>query len=333
MKKLAYVISLILIISSISTQVFAAEVVKTTIQFTDVSEKNPAKESIQKLVEAGYVKGYPDGTFKPEGNITRAEIVRMVNQVFAYTQKQETTNLKDIKAEDWFYDDVLIAQNAGYIKGYLDNTFKPDNNITREELCTILVAINQFVELPYDKVIADEVSPWAAGYVNKIVSNRMMMLDDKNNFRAKEKATRSEVCKVLANFVVVEDKPVVAPVAPVAPPVVPVTGGGGVVPVVAPDATQQKINDAVKNVTQRLSTTVLSNVKTDAEKAIVSAIISNMNAYQNNNQYNYTSAAEATRASYDRMSREEKDDLQYWVQISNPTSELITLKDFFFPGL
>jgi hypothetical protein len=147
MKKLSKVFALMLILTIIFTTAASAEEMITP-KFSDLDETHWAYDGINKLVGEGIIIGYPDGTFKPEGNITRAELVKIVNMVFEFTEKQEDTNFTDVNAEDWFYENVLIAQYAGYIVGYPDGTFKPKGLITREEFCKILDAINNFVELP-----------------------------------------------------------------------------------------------------------------------------------------------------------------------------------------
>ena len=107
MKKTRQLISIVLIIFLFSTQFAFATEVKTS-KFSDLDQMHWAYENIEKLVKAGIISGYPDGTFKPEGNITRAELVKIVNMVFKYTEKEDNTNLEDVRKEDWFYDNVLI---------------------------------------------------------------------------------------------------------------------------------------------------------------------------------------------------------------------------------
>jgi hypothetical protein len=201
MKKLSKVFALMLIFAIVFTSSASAEEIAAP-EFSDLDETHWAYEGINKLVGEGIIIGYPDGTFKPEGNITRAELVKIVNMVFEFTEIEEATDFTDVKAEDWFFDNVLIAQQAGYIVGYPDGTFKPNGLITREEFCKILDVINNFVELPLSTLPADEVSPWAVEYVNRVISNRIMLLDENNNFRALEKATRAEVCDTLAKFII-----------------------------------------------------------------------------------------------------------------------------------
>ncbi|MGB4439140.1 MAG: S-layer homology domain-containing protein, partial [Sedimentibacter sp.] len=193
MNKFIRIITLTMIAELVLSQcVFAAETYENNILFSDMDETYWAYESVEKLVNAGIISGYPDGTFRPEDFITRAELVKVVNMVYSFNQKQESTELSDIKAEDWYYENVLVAQASGYIVGYPDGTFRPNDFVTRQELCKILDSINNFVELPYDNTVSDEISSWATDFVNKVISNRIMTLDDNDNFRAVEKATRAE---------------------------------------------------------------------------------------------------------------------------------------------
>jgi hypothetical protein len=318
MKKLARIISLILIMSLSFVQAAAAEETENSLTFSDLNDTHWAYESIMKLVDAGIIQGYPDGTFQPEGYITRAELVKITNMIYSYTEKQESSNLTDIKAEDWFYENVLIAQKAGYIVGYPDNTFKPNDLITRQELCKILDEINNLVELPYTNTIADEVSPWAVGYVNNVLSNRIMALDANNNFKAVEKATRAEACDALARFLIVETPE-------------PATGGGGSSG--NAETTQEELYAVMDKVTDRLELSVIPVLSSDAQVEIVNDIISNMEKYQEDNSYDYVEAAEDAYAKYKLMPEAEQEDLKLQIQMKITTKDLLKLKEFFFPDV
>lgn len=313
MKKFLRYILFLLIITLLSIQfAFADEV---AITFSDLDETHWAFGGITKLVEKGIIIGYSDGTFKPDGNITRAELVKITNMVFGYTQKQENTNFPDIKAEDWFYDNVLIAQKEGYIIGYPDGTFKPEGLITREEFCKILDVINGFVELPFNNYPEDEVSSWAVEYVNRIISNRIITLDENNNFRATEKATRAEVCDAIAKFIIEND-------------IVDETSSDS-----NEELTKEELYDTIDKVIYELSNKVMKNIEINAQKEIVNDIIDNMNAYREDNTHDYEKAAEAVFEKYKNLSDNEREALKREIQISVPTKNLLKLKNFFFPDM
>lgn len=319
MKRLRKSVALIIVFVTLFTQTAFGEEAKTTLKFTDLDESHWAYAGIEKLVEAGIIAGYTDGTFKPEGNITRAELVKIVNLIYSYTEKQEAVNLSDIKLEDWFYDHVLIAQKAGYIIGFEDGTFRPNDYITREQLCKIIDTVNNLVDLTFDKAPADEVSAWAVEYVDRVLSNRIMSLDENSNFRATEKATRAEACDALSKFLLPDDEDTT-------------TGGGGASGGGAGNnGEQEEVNETMSTVIRRLENGVIPELSTDAQKEIVNDIITNMEKYQADNSHDYKSAAEDAYEKYKKMSDEERKELKEKIQLKNTTGDLLELKEFFFP--
>ncbi|ACV64678.1 S-layer domain protein [Desulfofarcimen acetoxidans DSM 771] len=100
-----------------------------------------ANNQIKSWVEQGLASGYPDGTFKPDKEISRAEFVVLVNKAFNINSSNETNVFNDVKANDWFSKDVAAARAAAYIAGYEDNTFKPDQKISRQEVAAIVTRL------------------------------------------------------------------------------------------------------------------------------------------------------------------------------------------------
>lgn len=86
------------------------------------------------------MSGYPDGTFKPDRSISRAEYISLVNRAAGYKDTQPLS-FSDASASDWFAGDVSKAIAAGYISGYSNNSFKPNQPITREEGACILARV------------------------------------------------------------------------------------------------------------------------------------------------------------------------------------------------
>ncbi len=172
--------------------------------FSDIDyEKDSFAQSVSILAKAGIVSGFPDGTFRPDNGLTRAEFCKMVNLIFGYDKADEEPFI-DISREDihcWFYDIAMVAKKAGYIKGYEDNSFRGDNKLTREETCTVLNRLLKLYALPLSGMeVTDEVSDWAVEDVKAVVTNFIMPLEEGNTFRATEIIKRSEVIVVLANL-------------------------------------------------------------------------------------------------------------------------------------
>ena len=189
-----------------SINVFAADTASKT-GFSDVNESTAEGQAIVKMYEAGYIKGYEDGTFKPNGNITRAELTRVFNQVFGYKADEEklksVKNFVDNNENDaWYYNDVRIAQSNGYISGFGDNTFRPKDNFTRQQTCVVLAQAAKLpTEVKDDIKINDEVAQWAESYVKRAISAGAFSLEKNDTFRATDNITRGEVCLALAKYI------------------------------------------------------------------------------------------------------------------------------------
>lgn len=112
------------------------------VKFPDVPSDYWAYDQIVKLVELGILKGYPDGTFKPENNVTRAEFATMVVLAKKLTLVSPATpTFKDVPTTHWAYRYVETAVRAGYLRGYPDGTFGPSRTITREEIAAVMVNV------------------------------------------------------------------------------------------------------------------------------------------------------------------------------------------------
>lgn len=173
-----------------------------------------ANKEIQDFVSKGYLKGYPDGTFKPDNSITRAEFVRIANNYFGFKNKGNE-NFSDVNSSDWFYNDICIAKEEGYIDGYDDGTFKPDKNITREEAAKIIVSIQGKVDVNIDKInnFPDGymVSDWSKKYVEGAIEAGYIKGDDKGKINPLSHITRAESVSMISR-VVKKEVPNQAPV-------------------------------------------------------------------------------------------------------------------------
>ena len=104
--------------------------------FTDVADDRWSNVPISTMANGGFIKGYPDGTFGPGKNITRAEFATMATR-FASLMDDSGASFSDI-AGHWSESYVLRAATAGWIAGYPDGTFGPEKLITRAEAMTII---------------------------------------------------------------------------------------------------------------------------------------------------------------------------------------------------
>ena len=104
--------------------------------YDDVPEELWSALSILSLGNAGILSGYPDNTYRPEGSVTRAEFATIVCKIYD-VEEGGKTNLKDVSGH-WAERYIAGIANKGWITGYPDLTFKPDNYITRAEAVTII---------------------------------------------------------------------------------------------------------------------------------------------------------------------------------------------------
>lgn len=112
--------------------------------FTDVSESNIHAESINLLAEAGIIKGYADGTFKPDAAVTRGQAAKMiVGALELDTENVTNPNFTDIKTSNQYYGAIATLENAGFIEAFEDNTFRPSAPITHAEIAAIFTSIGE----------------------------------------------------------------------------------------------------------------------------------------------------------------------------------------------
>jgi hypothetical protein len=175
--------------------------------FTDVQPSFWASEAINQLSGLGYISGYPDGTFKPDNQITRAELVCLLNKALglsAYTPA--VPDFRDVSAADWFYEAVENAVHAGLVKGY-GNLFNPNDQIKREELATIMVnALGKHDEATASRnertSFTDDLSlsDWARGFVVVAAKSELIKGYPDQSFKPRGGVTRAEACVIVTNF-------------------------------------------------------------------------------------------------------------------------------------
>ena len=169
-------------------------------KFDDVKD-HWAENEIKEFIDAGYISGYEDGSFKPNKKITRAEFVSFTNKVFGFKDISDI-QFTDVTSKDWFYTEVKRAVKAGYINGYEDNTFRPNDEITRQEIANIITSIHKRKDSNFDKIRnfkdVNKISEWAKSSVEGAVENKYMSGYEDNTFRPRDGATRAEAVSTLS---------------------------------------------------------------------------------------------------------------------------------------
>lgn len=111
------------------------EMLSTENSFSDVEAGSWYNVSVSTLANAGILNGYPDGSFRPDQPITRAELAKVI-ALFA-DLKEGTIRFKDVKGH-WAQAYIELAAGNGWINGYPDGTFRPDQEITRAETMAMI---------------------------------------------------------------------------------------------------------------------------------------------------------------------------------------------------
>lgn len=171
-----------------------------TVQYSDVSN-HPFSTYILKYAEKGMVSGYPDGTFKPDNRITRAEVTALLGKLNLYSVNSDSKSFVDVDAGDWYYEAVNHAVKTGVVKGYDGNVFKPQSNITRFEAISIIsnfVRSENYnvVQLPYsDKM---DIPLWVNNAVRNLYAAGIIKEYDGNQINGNEPISRGEIVAMLA---------------------------------------------------------------------------------------------------------------------------------------
>lgn len=166
---------------------------------TDI-EGHWAAKQITDWTSKGLVGGYPDGTFKPNNKITRAEFIALVNRAFGYT-KISSFSFSDVAEKDWYASEIAKAKAVGYIGGYPDGTIKPNNPISRQEVAAILTKILKPQNVPIASTLmftdAQNIPQWSKSAIEAVLSGGYMGGYPDNTFQPTKSITRAESISVL----------------------------------------------------------------------------------------------------------------------------------------
>ena len=146
-----------------------------------------------------YVVGYPDGTVRPMGNITRAEVATIFFRLLTDDSRAQfwaTTNAySDVKSGDWFNNAVSTLSNAGIISGYPDGTFRPNAPITRAEMAKVVAL---FAKLDKSEDLFNDIAGhWAEAYIRLAAGNGWIAGYPDGSFKPQQNITRAETMTMI----------------------------------------------------------------------------------------------------------------------------------------
>ena len=160
--------------------------------------KAEAKPAPVLEVHEAYIKGYPDGTVRPNGNITRAEVATIFARL---TQKntlaQFIAQYSDVKVNDWFADSVMKLSSKGILTGYPDGTFKPNRNITRAEFANIVSKYIKNPKAANETFVDVPMNHWAKNAIAMVKAEGWITGYPDGTFRPDAPITRAEAVSIV----------------------------------------------------------------------------------------------------------------------------------------
>ena len=168
-----------------------------------------AGEIVRKWIEAEKISGYPDGTFKPDNNITRAEFSKILASVFPYNAAEyKEVKFSDIKEDDWYYESVKKLLAFDIVME--DELFNPERQLTRQEAMTMIgrafgysSSDTSYLEKFND---VDKIADYAKEFVAALCEAEFVGGYEDLTIRPEANITRAECIKILDGFNLVKDK-------------------------------------------------------------------------------------------------------------------------------
>lgn len=171
--------------------------------FADVDGTHWAFEYIVSLYKAGLISGRSEDSFVPDGEITRAEFLKLLLTAFYPDSVQCSCNFTDVSENDWFYSYIAKAQTIGLTNGYEDGSFCPNDPILRRDIAVFIERLLEITGRELEKAEGqtladfDTVAAYAQNAVSYLVSAGIISGNDRGEFLPDKNTTRAETAKMI----------------------------------------------------------------------------------------------------------------------------------------
>ena len=159
--------------------------------------KEPEYNFKENALEIGYVAGYPNNTFRPDGTVTRGEAVTMLGRLMDFIGYENV----DISFDDddmWAQEAIRAFAKAGLVNGVTPGHFEPDSNISRAQIATIICRMLKLdITNAPSADFPDANGHWAAAYINAIVQGGYMKGISADEFAPDKPLTRAELVTLI----------------------------------------------------------------------------------------------------------------------------------------
>lgn len=172
--------------------------------FVDVNEGDWFFDPVKYVVMKGYMAGTSANTFSPNDSLTRAMVVQILYAIKSKPPVENRAGFTDVPYGEWYYDAVSWAADKGIVAGFEDNTFRPNQDVTREELATMLRAFTAYSNADTNAngsvdgfADAATISGWAVDHIKWAVGHQIMAGKPGNLIDPKGTATRAEMATMI----------------------------------------------------------------------------------------------------------------------------------------
>lgn len=200
MKKIVSFTLIMLLLLSIIQTAYGIEV-----SYKKDIEDHWGQEVLVRWIDKDIIKGFPDGTIKPDEIISKAEFITFINRIYGYYIEAKS-NYIDISENDWFASEVSKAKENGYMDWHIDSKLNPKAKITRQEVCAIVSHIMQLenskdsTNLEYFTDY-DRIPQWSKKYVAEAIANGYINGYPDKTLRVENSISRAEAVTILDRIV------------------------------------------------------------------------------------------------------------------------------------
>lgn len=164
--------------------------------FTDVTNDHWAFSDIQSLYNKSLIKGYENGTFKPEASITRAEAATIIARALNLSTTKNSS-FKDVSKSHYAYSAIAAVEQAGIIKGQAAGKFNPNGQLSRAEMAAILTRAYKLTGTSKVNFTDVKSTHWAYSDIQALVTNNLTGGFPDNTFRPNTQITRAQFSSFL----------------------------------------------------------------------------------------------------------------------------------------
>ena len=194
----------------------AREALKTagcpSTNFTDVEENGWYHTGVDFMVKNGFMNGVADDAFDVDGNLTRAQLVTILYRIAGEPESTATNPFADVADGQWYTNAVIWAAENGIVKGVNTTTFAPNDQITREQIATILFRYakaekveGKLAGFPDAEKVSDYAADAMAWAVEQGLINGISESDGKTYLAPQETATRAQIAAILMRYLTAEN--------------------------------------------------------------------------------------------------------------------------------